>query len=172
MPLLGDHQDPDGLAARVAFHCHRLGITATALRAIPDMTRQQARDIVVGRMHLRESDVPLLYQALQIPDGELTRPLNMNEQLDWAFYRTTARHPLQTWENVKRTLEEGPFSQRQLAELAGLDHIKLNKAINGQPEALTFMRPQAVRLAKALHIEDGPETFLANLPRYPLARDR
>jgi hypothetical protein len=172
MPALLDHQDPEDLAARVAFHLHRLNISTTALRAAGQLTRAAARQMREGQLLLFPSDTRWLCAALEVEDGELTRPLTDEEQRDWQFYRTSVRHPAAVWARVGSAIAARGLSHAGTADIMGIQAPRVSASLNGAPRGLILQRPPAARLARHLELPLGPDTFIADLPRYPLARER
>lgn len=165
-PLLHDRQEPDELSARVAFHLHRIGISTTALQA-GGFSRLAARDLRQARLLLELPDVAWLGASLALNLDDLARPLTVIEQLDWAFYRTSARHSQQTWQRVKALAAARGLSLRETATVLKQDSSHIRRVVSGKSHTPTLLRPPALWLADALHMESGPEAFIDGLPRYP-----
>lgn len=160
-PLLDDRQDPQGLPARVAFNLHKLGLTATALQGLAGITRAHARRLRQGSLPLREGDVQWLHAALGL-DDELVRELSELESLEWAFYRVSARYPVDVWRNAHAAW--APFlSLRDAAHLIGVPSQSLSGLVAGTRRHPILTRPPAETLADALGLEQGPETFIGGL---------
>lgn len=166
-PLLYDRQEPDELPARVAFHLHRIGISTSALQAC-GIARLAARDLRQGRLLIELPDVMWLVAPLALKLEDLARPLTDVEQLDWAFYRTTARHPGEVWRTVLTLAARQRLSLRQIAMLTSCNPTHIGKAVSGKSHSPALLRPPALLVARRLNLERGPEAFIDGLPRYPL----
>lgn len=164
-PLLTSGQAPTDLSARVAFHLHRLGIGTKKLRAATALSVIEAKALRVGTSILTSADVARLEDALGLPGSELGRVLNQDEDLEWAFYRISARHPRQVWTNAVALARAANCSLRQIEKLTAIDHGNVSHILAGRTRRPVLTRPMATPLAN--HIGSVPEAFLDDLELDP-----
>jgi len=155
-------QDPNGLAARVAFHLHRLQLTGRRL-INPDagVTREIATDLALARLPLMLDTVDELAGALGIDPAELSRDLTAHEHCEWFFYRVSARHPHDVWANAQGAWRAAGWSRRQAAAVMGFDESYLRRQTHNQtrrPATLALL--PAARLTSALSLPLGPAQLL------------
>lgn len=162
MPLLEDGQDPDGLAARVAYHLYRLGITTTRLTQA-EMYREIARQLRRGSIMLSMKDVNELAAALQMDEHELSRHLTEDEKAEWAFYRTSARQVTEVWRRVAEASTAHNYSQRQLGELLGMSKSTINGVIRGDRKTPVLNWHDAAKIANEFDLPGGADTFISAL---------
>lgn len=171
MPLLQDGQDPDGLAARVAYHLHRHGIAIKQLNHA-GITFDTARQLRKGAIQMDAAYVSQLASALRLDAEELSRALEDSERMEWEFYRTSARHATIVWKRVFESSTAHSVSQRHLSTLLNIPQSHLSLLATGKTEkpALTF--PQAETLAKRFGFEEGANAFISGLSSEVREHDR
>lgn len=147
----------------MAYHLHRLNITATSLTGASGLHRTEALHIRNGRTTLTINDLSLL--GLEIPLTELTRSLLPDEQRDWDFYRVSARHSAAVWMNVRTRTENAGFSNVRIAQVLGITRPHVIRAMAGHP-SLVLQRPPSQRLAQALSLGTA-EIFLEGVTPLP-----
>lgn len=166
-PLLRNGQDPSDLAARVAFHLHRLNLTGKSLiNAKAGISRDIAADLAAARRSLTQHAVVELAGSLGIDHAELSRDLTIDEQREWFFYRVSARHSRKVWNNAHAAWNSAGWSCRHAAEVMGLDESYLRRqthSLTTDPATLTF--PPAARLTTALALPLGPAQLLPDVHR-------
>lgn len=170
MPLLQDNQDPDGLAALVAYHLHRLGITTTHLTQAA-MSRENARQLRRGSLQLAQSDVQHLVSLLQLDSIDLLRPLTEEEQTEWKFYRLSARHSTEVWLRVAKSSTAANVTQRELSHLLAIPQRTLNKLLSGKTNTPSLQWDQATKLADVLNVQHGAQAFIFGLNGTQQSRD-
>jgi CRP-like cAMP-binding protein len=171
LPLLADGQDPDGLAARVAFHLHRLGIT-TAHLTQAEMYREIARQLRRGSVMLSTKDVAELATALQLDVHDLSRPLTDDEKAEWRFYRTSARQVTEVWRRVAEASTAHNFTQQQISELLEISKSAVSRAIRGERKTPVLNWHDAAKIADALQLPDGADAFISGLFPQENVRER
>lgn len=168
-PLLREGQDPDSLAARVAYHLHRTHNRTTALtRAGIAADRSYASDIVQGRLPITQSDVEFIAGQLALPSSELTRPLTPEEQEAWAFYRTSGRNRLAVWERARSLWQRHGLADNAAAKAMGLSRTALSNIFAGHNSAV-MRHDQVAKLATAIANPDLPSLLIEGLEE-PLPR--
>jgi hypothetical protein len=168
--LLHEGQDPDGLAALVAFHLHRLGIPAGNL-AQADIGRDLARQLRRGALSLSAKDVVHIATALQLEPSELCRPLTDDEKREWHFYRVSARQVTSVWRRVAEACTAHNFSQRKLSELLAFSESTISRALRGERKTPVLNWHQAASIASALELPEGADTFISGLFPEEIVRD-
>ncbi|MBS0232534.1 MAG: helix-turn-helix transcriptional regulator [Proteobacteria bacterium] len=171
MPLLQNGQDPEGLSARVAYHLHRLGITAYNLDEM-ELDRYTARRIREGSLSLGATDVVQLASALQLDAHDLSRPLSDEEKSEWTFYRVSARHATEVWRRVVEASTANNVSQRRLAEILGISQSTISRTMRGERKSPVLSWRQASNIAVAFNLEDGAEAFISPYLAKKSERDR
>jgi hypothetical protein len=159
-PLLTDGQDPEGLEARVAFHLHRTGFLGKRLAASSFLSRPHLQSLTQGRLAISAGEVAELAKKLGIPPRQLLRPLTPGEAALWAFYRTSARHRLHVWRRAQACWQFAGISARLAAAIMRIRIQNVAQAIDGGSSGRVLAREPAERLADALYLSAGPETFL------------
>lgn len=159
MPLLQEGQDPEGLAARVSYHLHRLGITSLHLSQ-SGMDRDMARRLREGSQSLSAADINFLAQALQLETEDLSRPLSDDEKAEWAFYRASARQVTAVWRRVAETCTAHSISQNQLSQMLAISQSAISRAMGGQRRSPVLTWDHAIRIAEVLKLAEGAEAFL------------
>lgn len=162
MPLLQDNQDPEGLAARVAYHLHRLGISIKHLNQA-HLTYEVARQLRLGSLQIRGPFIDQLCNALLLDANELVRPLNDDEVQEWRFYRVSARHATEVWRRVFESSTAQSLTQRELGKILEIPQSRINLLAAGKSNTPVLVWPQATRLAEALDLERGAEAFIGGL---------
>lgn len=166
MPLLADGQDPNGLAARVAYHLHRHGISIKELNQA-EITFEMARQLRQGTLQINNDFVAQMGAALHVEPEELSRPLQDDEKTEWNFYRESARHVTEVWRRIAEASTAHKYSQHRLGELLGISQSVISRAMRGERKSPVLNWQDASAIATALNIEEGAEAFL-----YPeFARD-
>lgn len=166
-PLLREGQDPDSLAARVAYHLHRTHNRTTALtRAGLAADRSFASDVVQGRLPLTQSDVEFIAGRLALPSSELTRPLTPEEQEAWAFYRTSGRNRRAVWERARSVWQRHGLANNAAANAMGLSRTALSNIFSGHNSAV-LRHDQAAKLAIAIGNPDLPSLLIEGLKETP-----
>lgn len=168
MPLLQDGQDPDGLAARVAFHLHRHGISSTAL-AETGMSREAARRIRRGDMDLRDKDIHAMASVLGLQQEDLARPLTDNEAKAWHFYRLSARQVTAVWRSVAHATSAHGITRRQLSKMLDMPESVLSRVVTAERISPVLNWHDASKIAAALGIDEGPDVFL--LPGFTIENE-
>jgi len=165
-PTLTESQDPDGLPARVAFHLHRLGYSATALTDA-GVPRRLARELRRGSLPEQQIDAAWLCHKIGLQRGEsLARPLYQFERLEWDFYRVSARNVTQVWLNAANAWRP-QMSTSQAAKLLGFRRNHVAAVVAGTTQSPVLTWPAAEKLAGALQIQAGAKAFLEGLPPHP-----
>lgn len=162
--MLNEGQDPDSLEARVAYHLHRLKFVGEPLRNARFVPARYLGDLTKGRMPLTAGDLAELARGLDVGVEELSRPLTEGEKMEWAFYRSSARHANEVWRRALKAWTAAGLSNRQVAAILQMPHQKLHQCLVPSPEvphaALSY--PAACRLAAALDLAD-PSVFVNDL---------
>lgn len=162
LPLLQDGQDPDGLAARVAYHLHRLEISIDDLNAAGisfDMARQMRR----GDIQISEDFASEIARSLRLSHEDLSRALNDTEREEWTFYRTSARHATVVWKRVFETATALGYSQRDLGKLLDIPQSRLSLIASGRASTPALTLEHAKALAAAMGIEGREVIFIDGL---------
>ena len=162
-PLLIDGQNPESLAARLAYHLHRTNNRTTALtHAGITLDKQVAGDLVHGRMEVTASDVTFVAQHLGLPEAELSRPLSQEEVEAWAFYRTSARNRLAVWERARSLWRRASMPDTQAAQTMGLTKGALFKVYSARSR-LVMRYEHASGLGAAIGSERLPTNLIEGL---------
>lgn len=159
MPLLQHGQDPDGLAALVAYHLHRNGIDIKQLHAA-DITFETARQLRQGTLQLNTDFVTQIATSLQLDTEDLTAPLTDDQKREWNFYRISARQVTEVWRRVAEASSAHSVSQRKLGELLEISQSAINRAINGERKSPVLNWHDAAKIAHAFQLDEGAEAFL------------
>lgn len=154
-----DGQDPEGLAALVAFHLHRLGIPPAELMQA-EISRDHARHLRRGSMNISTKDVIHIATALQLEPLELCRPLTDDENKEWHFYRISARQVTEVWRRVAEATTAHRFSQHQIGKTIGMSQSVINRVIRGERKSPVLNWHDASKIASALNIDEGAEAFI------------
>jgi hypothetical protein len=129
------------------------------------VTRSLARDIREGRFELHPGDVNWLRRLLAL-DEDITRTPTAEERADWDFYRVSARHPVEVWQNAARAWRSR-LTQSQVSELVGHSRRKIDAIVSGKTQRPVLTYQPASCIADALELERGAEAFISGLPRHP-----
>jgi hypothetical protein len=133
--LLADDQDPDGLAARVAFHLHRLHCTGTVLTRGPGrLPPAMAMELTQGRLCLTPHDVRTLARTLDLAEAELSRELQPRERAEWHFYRVSARNRLIVWHRARNLWQRHNLTQRAAAAVMQYSPSHVSHALSDHPQ--------------------------------------
>lgn len=159
MPLLHDNQDPEGLAAVVAYHLHALDISRDVLvqAGIPQVMARQLRQ---GALTLKHSDARDLAQLLQRDPEDLLSPLSEQQKSEWAFYRVSARHAAEVWKRVAAASTAANVTQRQLGVILGLPQRTVSKLLSGKQATPILQHDQADKFAGVIGAQQGAEIFI------------
>jgi hypothetical protein len=160
MPLLQDGQNPDDLAALVAYHLHRLGIPPVKLMRA-GISRDDAREMHAGSIRLTTKDLMHIAAALQLDANDLCRELGDDEKRQWRFYRVSARQVAEVWRRVAETAAAHGCSQHRLGELLGISQSAVSRVIRGERTSPVLNWHDAATIAAALGLKEGPDVFLA-----------
>lgn len=171
MPLLQDGQDPDGLAALVAYHLHQLNISRAHIERA-GITQDVARRLRQGSLPLNAADVSALAATLGQDSEDLLRPLTDDEKHEWTFYRMSARQVTEVWRRVAEASTAHNYSQRQLGELLDLSQSVINRVMRGERKSPVLNWHDAKRIAEALDLSEGAEAFILPVLTSEKAFDR
>lgn len=155
----------------MAYHLHRLGITAAHLTKA-EMYREVARELRRGSIMLSAKDISELAAALQMEEQELSRSLTDEEKAEWAFYRTSARQVTEVWRRVAEASTAHNYSQRQLGKLLDLSPGTISLVLSGARKTPVLSRNDAAKIADALQLPDGADTFVLGLIPQQNAQER
>lgn len=159
MPLLQHGQDPDGLAALVAYHLHRNGIDIKQLHAA-GITFETARQLRQGTLQLSIDFVTQIATSLQLETEDLAAPLTDDQKREWNFYRVSARQVTEVWRRVAEASSAHRFSQRQLSQLLEISQSAINRAIRGERKSPVLNWHDAAKIAYAFQLDEGAEALL------------
>lgn len=171
MPLLQDGQDPDGLAARVAYQLHKLNIGRADLERA-GITQDMARRLRQGSLAMSAADVASLAATLGREPEELLRPLTEDEKHEWNFYRVSARQVTEVWRRVAEASTAQNFTQQQLSELLEISKGAVSRAIRGERKTPVLSWHDAAKIAKELNLPEGANTFISGLLLKETAQSR
>lgn len=167
MPLLQDGQDPDSLAALVAYHLHQCDVSQKEIEAA-GITQFMARQLRQGSIQLSLGDVRQLAEALQRDPDDLLRTLSDVEKDEWRFYRASARQVTDVWRRVAEASTAHGLSQQRLSNLLGISQSLISRAIRGERKSPVLNWHDATIIAKTLGIDEGPDAFIPP----PISRDK
>jgi len=105
-------------------------------------------------------DVSALAEALGRDADEFLRPLTDDEQREWHFYRASARQVTDVWRRVAEASTAQNYSQRRLGELLDLSQSVINRVMRGERKSPILNWHDARRIAEALDLPEGAETFI------------
>jgi hypothetical protein len=158
-----DEQDPNGLAARVAYHLHRHGISVKQLNQA-GMTFDVARALRQGKLQLNAFDVQHIAMAVQLEPEELSRALGEQEAATWRFYRIAARNATEVWRRVAAASTAANVSQRQLGMILRLPQRTLSKLLSGKASTPILHYEQADEFAGVIGVQQGADYFVEGFP--------
>jgi len=116
-----------------------------------------------ARVNLRLRDVRALAAALNVNARELSRPLSIDEEAEWAFYRISARHTQHVWKRARTAWEHAGISMRQAAQIMCLDASDVARTVR---EEFSLNYIDAARSRTALirpKLSDGPDFLLKHI---------
>jgi hypothetical protein len=162
-PLLNDGQNPESLAARLAYHLHRTHNRTTALtRTGVTADKHVASDLVHGRMEVAASDLAFIAQRLGLLEADLSRPLSTQEEEAWAFYRISARHRLAVWERARSLWRGSNMPDIQAAQAMGLSKDALSRVYSAGSR-LIMRHEHAAGLGEAMGDNTLPAALIREL---------
>ncbi len=159
MPLLQEGQDPNGLAARVAYHLHTLNISREALEKT-GITQELARHLRQGTLPMKPEDVSSLAATLQRDPDDFLREPPEDEKRAWDFYRASARQVTEVWQRVAQASTAHSFSQHRLGKLLDIPQSDISRAIRGERKKPVLNWHDAVKIADALQLPEGAQAFI------------
>jgi transcriptional regulator with XRE-family HTH domain len=159
LPLLRDGQDPEGLAALVAYNLRQCDVTQKQIEAA-GITQFMARQLRQGSIQLSVGDVRQLAEALQRDPDDLLRALTEEEKNEWRFYRDSARHVTDVWRRVAEATTAHGLSQQRLGNLLGISQSLISRAVRGERKSPVLNWHDAAKIAAALDIAEGAEAFI------------
>lgn len=164
--MLEEGQDPQGSAARLAFHLHRLHASATALvHSGLVKRRDDATLILQARMTLSSTELTQLARALSVPPEQLTRDLTLAERREWLFYRVSATNRLTVWHRAQDLWRRHNLSQRAAAEVMGYSPSHVSRALKDDPtqKQKVLSLPPAERLTRSIALPEGAAYLVEDL---------
>lgn len=131
-PLLADNQDPASVEARFAFHLHRLNLTGKPLLKALNGKARTSTALSQARMTISVAAIAELAAILNTAAEELLRDLTEDEQREWAFYRTSARHHATVWSAIGHLLRDNEMSPTTAARLIRMKRTNLIATLANQ----------------------------------------
>ncbi|WP_414462384.1 helix-turn-helix domain-containing protein [Hyphomicrobium sp. DY-1] len=124
------------------------------------MTQLMARHLRQGSLQLGKDFVQQIATSLQLEPTDLTAPLTDDQKREWHFYRASAREVTEVWRRVAEATTAHSYSQRQLKKLLGISQSAISRAITGERKSPVLNWHDAAKIAEALNLDTGAETFL------------
>lgn len=124
------------------------------------MTYETARQLRQGSLQLNTEFISQIAGSLQLDPIDLITPLSDDQKREWNFYRISARQVTQVWRRVAEASTARNFSQQQLSELLDISKSVISRAIRGERKSPVLNWHDAAKIAKALDMPDGADTFI------------
>lgn len=109
---------------------------------------------------MKNGDTAELAAALQLHPNDLTRNLSDDEKAEWRFYRVSARQVTAVWKRVAEASTAHNFSQRQISKLLDMPQSVINRVMRGERKSPVLNWHDAAKLAEALQLSEGADTFI------------